>query len=138
MEKKDLVYICSPLSAPTWEGIRKNMKKAVHYTALVAEQLDCRAIAPHSFLPEYLDDNIPKEREVALAFGLSVLKIAKAMVVCGDRISSGMKGEIEKAREWGIPVYSLLESNSVVMLIRIEERMSMKNEVQICKSNISE
>ncbi|MDY5701039.1 MAG: DUF4406 domain-containing protein [Lachnospiraceae bacterium] len=137
MEKKDLVYICSPLSAPTKEGIQKNMKQAAHYAALVAKKLGCRTIAPHSFLPEYLEDSIPQEREVALAFGLSVLKIVQAIVVCGDRISSGMKGEIEKAKEWGIPVYSLLESESVVMLIRIEERMST-NEVQICETDISE
>ena len=30
MEKKDLVYICSPLSAPTWEEVQENMKKAAH------------------------------------------------------------------------------------------------------------
>ena len=59
------------------------------------------------------------------------------MVVCGDKISSGMKGEIEKAKEWGIPVYSLLESEAVVMLIRIEERMC-QDEEQICKAIISE
>ena len=48
-----------------------------------------------------------------------------------------MKGEIEKAKEWGIPVYSLLESEAVVMLIRIEERMC-QDEEQICKAIISE
>lgn len=122
MDKKELVYICSPLSAPTREGIQKNMNKAAYYTALVAKEFDCRAIAPHSFLPEYLDDSIPEEREVALAFELSVLKIAKAMVVCGKRISSGMNGEIKKAKEWGIPVYSLLEGEMGNLFIRIEER----------------
>ena len=137
MEKKDLVYICSPLSAPTWEEVQENMKKAAHYASLVSKAANCRAIAPHSFLPEYLDDRISEEREVALAFGLSVLRIAKSMVVCGDRISSGMNGEIEKAKEWGIPVYSLLESEAVVMLIRIEERMC-QDEEQICKAIISE
>ena len=137
MEKKDLVYICSPLSAPTGEEVQENMKKAAHYASLVSKAAGCRTIAPHSFLPEYLDDRISEEREVALAFGLSVLRIAKGMVVCGDKISSGMKGEIEKAKEWGIPVYSLLESEAVVMLIRIEERMC-RDEEQICKAIISE
>lgn len=137
MEKKDLVYICSPLSAPTWEEVQENMKKAAQYASLVSKAAGCRTIAPHSFLPEYLDDRISEEREVALAFGLSVLRIAKGMVVCGDKISSGMKGEIEKAKEWGIPVYSLLESEAVVMLIRIEERMC-QDEEQICKAIISE
>lgn len=137
MKKNDLVYICSPLSAPTRAEMQENMKKAAHYASLVAQKSGCRAIAPHSFLPEYLDDRILEERELALAFGLSVLRIAKGIVVCGDRISSGMKGEIEKAKEWGIPVYSLLESEAVVMLIRIEERMC-PDEEQICKTIISE
>ena len=57
MKKNDIVYICSPLSAPTKEGIRQNMEKAAHYARLVSGTFGCRAIAPHSFLPEYLDDN---------------------------------------------------------------------------------
>ena len=59
-------------------------------------------IAPHSFLPEYLDDSIPEEREAGLAFGLSVLRLSKAIIVCGSRISSGMQGEIKMAGELDI------------------------------------
>jgi len=118
----ELVYICSPLSAPTRAGIEANMEKAAHYAALVSKEFGCRAIAPHSFLPAYLDDHIPQEREIALEFGLSVLKIAKSIVVCGDHISSGMKGEIKKAEEWGIPVYRLIAGDLGIMLMRIEER----------------
>ena len=93
MERNDLVYICSPLSAPTKEGIRKNMEKAAYYAGLVSGVTGCRAIAPHSFLPEYLDDDIPEEREAGLAFGLSVLRLSKAIIVCGSRISSGMRSD---------------------------------------------
>ena len=98
------------------------MAKAMKYAKLVSESFQCRAIAPHSFLPLYLDDNIPKERAVGLQFGLSVLEICKAMVVCGDRISNGMKGEIEKAKKLHIPVYTLIErDNGVGIVLRIEE-----------------
>ena len=55
MKKNDLVYICSPLSAPTEQGIRKNMEKAAYYAGLISGVTGCRAIAPHSFLPEYLE-----------------------------------------------------------------------------------
>ena len=123
MSEKDLVYICSPLHAPNREAMEKNMERAAYYTEVAAKQFGCRAIAPHSFLPAYLDDNIPKEREVALTFGLSVLQIAKAMVVCGDRINNGMKAEISKAKEWGIPVYCLLENDTSGRIVKIEERM---------------
>lgn len=73
----------------------------------------------HSFLPEYLDDNIPEEREAGLAFGLSVLKLSKAIVVCGSRISSGMRGEIRLAGKLDIPAYALVESTSGITLAKI-------------------
>lgn len=135
MNKNDLVYICSPLSAPTKEGIRKNMEKAAYYAGLVSGVTGCRAIAPHSFLPEYLDDNIPAEREAGLAFGLSVLRLSKAIIVCGSRISSGMQGEIKMAGELNIPAYVLIEHAGEAAMAKItqEERT---DEVQICKRNI--
>lgn len=135
MKKNDIVYICSPLSAPTKEGIRQNMEKAAHYARLVSGTFGCRAIAPHSFLPEYLDDSIPEEREAGLAFGLSVLRLSKAIIVCGSRISSGMRGEIKMAGELDIPAYALTEYAGGIALAEItqEERT---DEVQICKRNI--
>ena len=136
MKKNDLVYICSPLSAPTKEGIRKNMEKAAYYAGLVSGVTGCRAIAPHSFLPEYLDDNIPEEREAGLAFGLSVLRLSKAIIVCGSRISSGMRGEIKMAGELNIPAYALIESASGITLAKIMQE-ARTNEMQVCKRNIS-
>lgn len=136
MKKNDLVYICSPLSAPTEQGIRKNMEKAAYYAGLISGVTGCRAIAPHSFLPEYLDDNIPEEREAALAFGLSILKLSKAVIVCGNRISSGMRGEIKMAGELDIPAYALVESTSGITLAKIMQE-ARTNEMQVCKGNIS-
>lgn len=123
MGKKELVYVCSPLFAATIEEIEENMKKAGYYAALITKQFGCRAIAPHSFLPQYLDDNIPQEREVALAFGLSVLKITRAVVICGNHISNGMKVEIEKAKELGIPVYRLWENETGVVVVKDKEEI---------------
>lgn len=118
LNRKDLVYVCSPLSAPDWRGIEKNMANAIRYCGTVSKALRCRAIAPHGFLPLYLDDNVPEERKVALEFGLSVLSICKAMVVCGGRISSGMRGEIEHAEKLGIPVFYLIEGESGTGIVR--------------------
>ena len=136
MRENDIVYICSPLSAPTKEGIRQNMKKAADYARLVSGIFRCSAIAPHSFLPEYLDDNIPEEREIGLAFGLSLLRLSKAVIVCGNRISSGMQGEIRMAGELNIPAYALVEHAGGTALAKIiqEERT---DEVPVCKRNIS-
>lgn len=112
------------------------MEKAAYYAGLVSGVTGCRAIAPHSFLPEYLDDNIPEEREAALAFGLSILKLSKAVIVCGNRISSGMRGEIKMAGELNIPAYALVESTSGITLAKIMQE-ARTNEMQVCKRNIS-
>ena len=135
MGRNDLVYICSPLSAPTKEGIRENMEKAAYYAGLVSGVTGCRAIAPHSFLPEYLDDDIPEEREAGLAFGLSVLRLSKAIIVCGSRISSGMRGEIRLAGELDIPAYALLEGTGGAAIVRIMQEVRT-DEMQVCKRNI--
>ena len=133
--KKDLVYICSPLSAPTRKEIKNNMVNAAYYSWLVAVEFGGRTIAPHSFLPDYLDDRIPEERQIALEFGLSVLKLCKALVVCGDIISSGMAGEIRKAADLGIKVYQLQMNGENAVLAEME---ALEDEMQICTNHIPE
>ena len=81
-------------------------------------------------------DNIPEEREAGLAFGLSILKLSKAVIVCGNRISSGMRGEIKMAGELNIPAYALIESASGITLAKIMQE-ARTNEMQVCKRNIS-
>lgn len=125
MNKNDLVYICSPLSASDHEQMKKNMIYAGSYARTVSICWGCRTIAPQSFLPRYLNDSIREEREVAISFGLSVLKLCKALVVCGEQISEGMKNEIGKAREWGIPVYRLTgERNPELVLVKEAESLN--------------
>ena len=102
--KKALVYVCSPLGADTPEKVRLNMLKAREQMEVVSEAYNCRAIAPHAILPEYLDESNPEERALGLKFGLDLLKICKLMVVCGDVISDGMRHEIETAKEQGIDI----------------------------------
>ena len=103
-KKKELVYVCSPLGADTPEHVRANMIKARMYMDTVSTKYNCRAIAPHAILPEYLDDHVAEERALGLKFGLDLLKICKKMIVCGTVISDGMKKEIELAESLGIEV----------------------------------
>lgn len=104
---KDLYYVCSPLSSKQSYKVIVNMSKAKMYEEMVEKKFNCRAIAPHSFLPRYLNDNIPEERQIALDFGISVLSVCKKIVVCGDVISSGMAAEIKYAEEHGIDIIYL-------------------------------
>jgi hypothetical protein len=50
------------------------------------------------------NDKVERERSLALKFGIELLTIADELLVCGCAITDGMRGEIEKAKELGIPV----------------------------------
>ena len=107
--KKDarMIYICSPLSAPTEDGIKTNALMAQKYADEIRTLTGCRTIAPHAVLPLYtpLDDSIPEEREICLNFGLDVLSICSGIAICGNKISQGMAVEIARAQELGIDIY---------------------------------
>lgn len=137
IKKNELVYICSPLSAPTGMQMRENMHLARFYVNIISSRFGCRAIAPHGFLPEYLDDNIPEERAIGLQFGLAVLEQSKAVIVCGNRISEGMSGEIKRAKELQIPVYALLIQGNEISLTGFIEKEGSYG-MPVCKANLSE
>jgi len=116
-----LTYVCSPLSAPTRAEITVNAQRARTYMAMCEREFGCRAVAPHAYLPYLLDDFNPEERALALSFGASLLALCDRLVIYGDRISSGMKEEIRRAREFSIgkrscqmvhPILSLLAGTS--------------------------
>jgi hypothetical protein len=119
MNKWKRVYVCSPLRADNWPGILRNALKAQNYMEQAAAKYGCRAVAPHAYLPYLLDDNDPMERALALDFGKKLLALCDALIVCGDVISQGMRGEIQQAHELGISVLALDESASLKVSIQI-------------------
>lgn len=99
-----LTYVCSPLSAPTRPEMLANAAKASTYMMKAEEEFGDRAVAPHAYLPYLLDDTVPEERALALEFGEKLLSMCVRLVVFGDQISNGMKSEILKAKELGLPI----------------------------------
>ena len=97
---KKLVYVASPLRASTAHEVDTNKQKAKRYMEtlnnLFAERdVPFRAVAPHAYLPEILDDNCLLQRHLALEFGRNLLAICSALVVfSADGISEGMQYEI--------------------------------------------
>lgn len=55
-------------------------------------------------MPLLLCDEIPAERAIALRFGLEILEQSDVMLVCGNRLSNGMRGEIVKAALLRMPI----------------------------------
>jgi hypothetical protein len=94
---KRLVYICSPYS-----GDRvANTEKAKRYSRFA---VDAGAVpfAPHLLLPLYMKEE--SERGQALYMDLVFLGRSDELWVFGNRISSGMQTEIDRAHELRMPV----------------------------------
>lgn len=92
-KKQKVIYVCSKYKG----NVKKNTKKAIAYCRMVHE-LGHIPIAPHLYIPRWLDDNDPDEREQGLKLGLRALKHCDEIWVFGDFISEGMLQEIEFAK----------------------------------------
>lgn len=106
-EKINRVYVCSPLSASTDAGIARNMMLARDKCNVLNGMFrgtDIKAWAPHAWLPKMLDDNVPSEREAAIAFGTRLLEMSDVMYVFGPKLSKGMKSEITYGIKHGLTI----------------------------------
>lgn len=67
------------------------------------EHMGHLARAPHAYLPMLVCDKLPAERSMALRFGLELLVQSDLLLVCGNVLSKGMRGEITHAAKLGMP-----------------------------------
>lgn len=95
-------YVASPLNHKDVNGIKANMLACQKYIDQI-QGLGYQAFALHN-MPIF-DDHIEEERTLALKYGLRLLKYCNVLFVCGDTISKGMSGEIERAIELGKKIY---------------------------------
>ena len=97
------VYICAPLSG----DVQGNLEKAKRYSEYA---LRCGAapVTPH-FYALCLDDNIPEEREMGMAAGLSLLWFCDEVWVFSDQPTEGMRDEIKLAHNLNIKVRIIKE-----------------------------
>ena len=103
-----IIYVCSklrgmkPYSAEQYE---RNLHLAAVYCAEVASEGHV-PIAPHLYFSEFLDDEVPEDREAGIRMGQEVLKICDEVWVFGAEsgIGDGMAAEIKLAESLGKPV----------------------------------
>ena len=93
------VFISSPFAG----DVQRNIKNARRYCAF-AVRSGYIPFAPHLFYPQFLSDGNTEQRELGLFMGMVFLDSCKEVWVFGERISSGMQREIDRARERGIPI----------------------------------
>ena len=64
----------------------------------------CIPIAPHLYFPQFMDDNIISERNLALYMDIILLSKCAELWVFGDYISKGMSIEIARAKKKNQPI----------------------------------
>lgn len=86
------VYICHPFSGDTYT----NQREVREYCRAVTESSrDHLPIAPQIYLPQWMDD--ATDRDHAMDLCLRLLDVCDELWICGDRVSAGMRVEIDYA-----------------------------------------
>jgi hypothetical protein len=93
------VFISSPFAG----DVQRNIKNARRYCAFTVRS-GYIPFAPHLFYPQFLSDGNTEQRELGLFMGMVFLDSCKEVWVFGERISSGMQQEIDRAEKRGIPI----------------------------------
>ena len=96
---RPLVFICSPYAG----DVARNIENARRYCGFAVKQ-GAIPVAPHLHYPQFLDDTDNEQRELGLFFGMVWLRKCDALWFFGDRISDGMKREIQAARRHGLQI----------------------------------
>ena len=102
-ESKRLVFICSPYTAPTRRGFRKNIENTKRFCRLAYEK-GYIPFAPHLFFPAFLNESNPTERAAGIELGKQIMEKCDEVWVFGNTVTGGMSEEIEFARKNYIPV----------------------------------
>lgn len=98
-EYRPLVYICSPLAG----DVEGNMEKARRYCRFALERGQI-PLAPHLLFPQFMDDEDPEERKLALFMDIILMGKCREVWVFGETISGGMRMEIDRATRRKQPV----------------------------------
>ena len=94
-----LIYVASPFSG----DVEKNIEYAEQACRFVMDEGHA-FFAPHLLYPRLLDDTCPEKRKAGIDMGLTVLARCDELWAFGERISTGMKQEMDAAQRLGVPV----------------------------------
>lgn len=98
------VYICAPLGG----DVEGNLKRVREY-ARYALKCGTAPVVPH-FYALCLDDNVPEERELGMAAGMSLLWFCDELWIFGDEVTEGMAAEIQFCKNLNVKTRHIRES----------------------------
>lgn len=90
---RPVVYICSPYSGDT----ERNVENARRYSRFAVDR-HYLPITPHIYFTQFMDDNVPEERNTAIFMNWVLMSKCVELWVFGENISVGMKAEIDRAK----------------------------------------
>lgn len=99
MKKRPFIYICSPLKG----NIERNIQRAIGCSRFVYSKGGI-PLAPHAIFTQFLDDNIPEERNAGIDMGIQLLLKCDELWAFGEKISEGMAAEMAAAKTLGLKV----------------------------------
>jgi hypothetical protein len=102
-----IIYVASPYAG----DIQKNTEFAKRACRHVMNEGHA-FFAPHLLYPQLLNDANPHERQTGLDMGIAMLSRCDELWCYGDRISPGMRLEIEEAARLGILVHRVMEQKN--------------------------
>lgn len=94
-----LIYVASPFAG----DVERNIEYAKQACRTVMDSGHA-FFAPHLLYPAILDDSVPQERQLGTGMGLAMLSRCDELWVFGDRISNGMRAEMQEAERLGVPI----------------------------------
>jgi len=103
-DRENKVYICSPLRGADWKEIQRNMQAARFYMYFTWLHMHRYTRATHAYMPLLYCDDMPSERNAAIDCGKHMLVCSRAVFVCGNRLTEGMRDEIIHAIGFRTPV----------------------------------
>jgi hypothetical protein len=102
-QRRRRVYVCHP-----YRGAHEaNLRRVTAICRALVER-GFLPIAPHLYLPSFVDPN--RERDLAIGLCLDLISTCDELWAYGNFVTSGMHCEIERAKLLGLPVRFIPEA----------------------------
>lgn len=107
--KPKVVYVCAPYRplSKDPEKAAAELKENIRNTRMACTLVSIMNEMPVSsalMYPQFLNDDDPIDRKKGIDYGIRLLESADELWIVGDRITAGMRQEIDAAKELQIPI----------------------------------
>lgn len=107
--KPKVVYICAPYRplSKDPEQAAAELKENIRNTRMACTLVSIMNEMPVSsalMYPQFLNDDDPIDRKKGIDYGIRLLESSDELWIVGDRITAGMRQEIDAAKELQIPI----------------------------------